>query len=68
MVTDEFRELMALGHLHLGEVVELVHLRDVDAEMLVMGAYGHSRFREAILGGATRYMLESAEVPIFLAH
>lgn len=43
-------------------------VRDVDAEMLVMGAYGHSRFREAILGGATRYMLESAEVPIFLAH
>jgi nucleotide-binding universal stress UspA family protein len=44
------------------------HLRDVDAEMLVMGAYGHSRFREAIMGGATRDMLESAEVPVFLAH
>lgn len=43
-------------------------IRDVDAEMLVMGAYGHSRFREAILGGATRDMLESAEVPVFLAH
>ncbi len=43
-------------------------IRDVDADMLVMGAYGHSRFREAILGGATRDMLESAEVPVFLAH
>lgn len=42
--------------------------RDIDAEMLVMGAYGHSRFREAILGGATRDMLEHAEVPVFLAH
>lgn len=44
------------------------HLRDVNGEMLVMGAYGHSRFREAILGGATRNMLEQAETPVFLAH
>jgi nucleotide-binding universal stress UspA family protein len=44
------------------------HLRDTAADLLVMGAYGHSRFREAILGGATRDMLEHAEVPVFLAH
>jgi nucleotide-binding universal stress UspA family protein len=44
------------------------HLRDIDADLLVMGAYGHSRFREAILGGATRDMLETAEIPVFLAH
>lgn len=42
--------------------------RDVDADLLVMGAYGHSRFREAILGGATRDMLEHADMPVFLAH
>ena len=35
---------------------------------LVMGAYGHSRFRESILGGATRNMLELAEIPVLLAH
>ncbi len=44
------------------------HAIDQNADLLVMGAYGHSRFREAILGGATRNMLESAELPIFLAH
>jgi nucleotide-binding universal stress UspA family protein len=44
------------------------HLRETAADLLVMGAYGHSRFREAILGGATRDMLEKAEVPVFLAH
>ena len=44
------------------------HCRDVDADMLVMGAYGHSRFREAILGGATRHMLENTNVPVFMAH
>ncbi|WP_028913752.1 universal stress protein [Pseudorhodobacter ferrugineus] len=44
------------------------HCSDVNADMLVMGAYGHSRFREAILGGATRNMLETASVPVFMAH
>ncbi len=44
------------------------HARDVNADLIVMGAYGHSRFREAILGGATRNMLEMAEVPVFMAH
>lgn len=44
------------------------HVEDVDADLLVMGAYGHSRFREAILGGATRNMLEHAKVPVFMAH
>lgn len=43
-------------------------LRDVDADLLVMGAYGHSRFRESILGGATRHMLETAQVPVLMAH
>ncbi|MEY4696032.1 MAG: hypothetical protein RIT14_460 [Pseudomonadota bacterium] len=44
------------------------HLRDQNADLLVMGAYGHSRFREAILGGSTRNMLEQAEVPVLMAH
>lgn len=44
------------------------HVRDRNADLLVMGAYGHSRFREAILGGATRNMLEQAEVPVLMAH
>lgn len=44
------------------------HVQDQGADMLVMGAYGHSRFREAILGGATRNLLENAAVPVFMAH
>ncbi len=44
------------------------HAADTESDMIVMGAYGHSRFREAILGGATRNMLEQSEVPVFLAH
>jgi len=44
------------------------HARDVSADLIVMGGYGHSRFREAILGGATRDMLEMTDVPVFMAH
>ncbi|WP_380054546.1 universal stress protein [Falsihalocynthiibacter sp. SS001] len=48
--------------------VLLRHTSDVGADMIVMGAYGHSRFREAIMGGATRDMLEKAVVPVFMSH
>ena len=44
------------------------HAGDLDAGLLVMGAYGHSRLIEAILGGATREMLSEATVPLFMAH
>lgn len=44
------------------------HASDTRADLVVMGAYGHSRFREAILGGATRSMLESSDLPVFMAH
>ncbi len=48
--------------------VLLRHATDRAADLLVMGAYGHSRFREAILGGATRDMLEAMHLPVFMAH
>lgn len=48
--------------------VLMQHTLDQNADMIVMGAYGHSRFREAILGGATRNMLEQSKVAVLLAH
>jgi len=36
--------------------------------MLVMGGYGHTRLREAVFGGFTRAMLESAPLPVLMAH
>ncbi len=38
------------------------------ANLLVMGAYGHSRFREFILGGATKSMLTRPPTTLFLSH
>ncbi|MES2145952.1 MAG: universal stress protein, partial [Pseudomonadota bacterium] len=53
----------------LGENLQsLRQMLDQNADLLVMGAYGHSRLREAILGGATRDILDGAKLPVFMAH
>jgi nucleotide-binding universal stress UspA family protein len=41
---------------------------DDGADLLVMGAYGHSRLRELVLGGATRHILSHMTVPVLLSH
>lgn len=48
--------------------VVIRHIKDSRADLVVMGAYGHSRLREAMLGGPTRDMLEDCPVPILMAH
>ena len=51
----------------IGQVLE-AHAASCSADMLVMGAYGHSRFREFILGGATKSLLSKPPVPILFSH
>ena len=46
----------------------LSHATDFGADLIVMGGYGTSRFREMLLGGATRTVLETMTVPVFMAH
>ena len=41
---------------------------DVGADLLVMGAYGHSRLREFVFGGATRKILDQMTVPVLMSH
>ncbi|MBP2303273.1 universal stress protein [Azospirillum picis] len=41
---------------------------ELGADLLVMGGYGHSRVREMILGGVTRYVLNHAGLPVLMAH
>ncbi|CAN7456092.1 universal stress protein [Pseudoduganella sp. LjRoot289] len=43
-------------------------LAEENCDLLVLGAYGHSRFRETLLGGVTRTVLESMTVPVLMAH
>jgi nucleotide-binding universal stress UspA family protein len=46
----------------------LARAKDLKADLLVMGAYGHSQFREMILGGVTEHMLQKADIPLLLSH
>jgi len=46
----------------------LAHAEQSRSDLLVMGAYGHSRLREMILGGATRDVLSAAGIPVLMAH
>ncbi len=39
-----------------------------EADLLVMGAYGHSRLREMVIGGVTRGILGDAAIPVLLMH
>lgn len=41
---------------------------DIGSDLLVMGAYGHSRFREMLLGGVTRSVLKLMTVPVLMSH
>ncbi|KIC15219.1 universal stress protein [Leisingera sp. ANG-Vp] len=42
--------------------------REAGADLVVMGAYGHSRLREAVFGGTTRTMVGQTDLPVLLAH
>jgi nucleotide-binding universal stress UspA family protein len=50
----------------VGDIL-LRRAKDVGAQMIVTGAYGHSRLREAVFGGATRSLLEMADRPILMS-
>lgn len=46
----------------------LSHAADTSADLIVMGGYGHSRFREIVLGGTTREILRSMTAPVLMSH
>jgi nucleotide-binding universal stress UspA family protein len=46
----------------------LAEAASVHADMLVMGAYTHSRLRQLILGGVTRHIMSHATIPVLLSH
>ena len=50
-----------------GEIL-LQEVGNLDADLLVMGAYGRSRMRERVFGGATRRVLEEAVIPVLMQH
>jgi nucleotide-binding universal stress UspA family protein len=55
------------GEGDIGKTI-LAKAKELQADMIVMGAFHHSRWREFILGGVTLTMLEEATIPLFMAH
>ena len=51
----------------IGDTI-LSRAADESVDLIVMGAYGHSRLREMVLGGVTRHMLRHMTVPVFMSH
>lgn len=58
---------LELGNGPIGRAL-LDRIASLSADMVVMGGYGHSRLREMILGGTTRYVLANAALPVMMAH
>ncbi|WMS42635.1 universal stress protein [Acuticoccus sp. MNP-M23] len=46
----------------------LTHAADMNADLVVSGAYGHSRIGQMLLGGATRDLMETADRPLLMSH
>ena len=57
----------AAADIDVGDVL-LSSLADDGCDLLVMGAYGRSRLREFVFGGATRHILRSMTVPVLMSH
>lgn len=55
------------GGMEIGECL-LKRAQEVQADLIVMGAYDHSRMRQIIFGGTTRTMVEQTSLPVLLAH
>jgi len=55
------------GDISTGDLI-LSRLSDESIDLLVMGAYAHSRVREFVLGGVTRNLLEHMTVPVIMSH
>ena len=51
----------------VGEEI-LSAIADLGVDLLVMGAYGHSRLREFVFGGTTRHVMRHMTTPTLLSH
>jgi nucleotide-binding universal stress UspA family protein len=58
---------LGVRNVGVGEQLQQAALNE-DAALLVMGAYGHSRLRELVLGGATRAVVRNPLLPVLMSH
>jgi nucleotide-binding universal stress UspA family protein len=60
--TEQVRPREGVGETLLGAA------QDCGADLLVMGCYGHTRFREFVFGGASRHVLAHMSIPVLMSH
>ncbi|HMK67449.1 MAG TPA: universal stress protein [Stellaceae bacterium] len=65
-IAAETSRIVAEG-IDVGDLL-LARITDVAADLLVMGAYGHSRLRERVLGGVSRELFQHMTVPVLVSH
>ena len=63
----EVDEIEANFGVTIGDMLQS-HLADIGADLLVMGAYGHPRWQELVMGGATHTFLKSMTIPVLMSH
>jgi nucleotide-binding universal stress UspA family protein len=51
----------------VGDIL-LKQAQAIDSQMIIMGAYGHSRLRELMLGGTTRHVIDHTSLPVLFSH
>jgi nucleotide-binding universal stress UspA family protein len=60
-------EEVETGERTIGQAI-LDHAASIGADLIVLGAFGHSRFQEFLLGGATKSLLDTSSIPLLMSH
>jgi len=66
-ITAEVTTINASGGNEVGNML-LAETGRAGGDVLLIGGYGHSRRRELIMGGVTRYIIEHADIPVLMVH
>jgi nucleotide-binding universal stress UspA family protein len=66
-VKAEAQHVTSDGSVGIGDML-LSRAADEGCDLFVMGAYGHARWRELVLGGVTRHMLDHMTMPVLMSH
>ncbi|MGA9913163.1 MAG: universal stress protein [Paraburkholderia sp.] len=66
-VNVEVKDIDVASDASIGDAL-LSQASAIGADLLVMGAYGHARWQELVMGGATRTILKSMTVPVLMSH
>ena len=63
-------ELVGIEHVPASSIADTLQAkaREVGADLLVAGAFGHPKLWEKLLGGVTRDLLDRMDLPIFMSH